>query len=207
MDNKKVENHYNTVNKGRTMIIQVRGTSGSGKSTVMRRVMERLGNWKPHYTEWRKKPLWYNLVEEGGPKVVVLGHYETLCGGCDTIGSARQVYEVIQLLPQETVVLCEGLLLSEDVKWSSQLKGLRIVYLTTPLEDCLKNIEKRRKLVGNHKPVNPANTTNRVRIIDKSRFRLREMGISCVQVTVEQAVSLLVQWVQEPSLSTSLAGS
>jgi len=173
------------------VIIQVRGTSGSGKSTVMRKVKDRLAGWESHYVEGRKKPLWYRRGN-----LYVLGHYESPCGGCDTIGSARQVYEVIQGLPLDATILCEGLLLSEDVKWSSQLDGLRALFLVTPVDICLERIEARRRAAGNDKPLNPANTVNRVATIKRARVRLRDVGVKTRRVSCSQALRLILRWIK-----------
>lgn len=177
------------------MIIQIRGTSGSGKSTVMRKVMEGVSSfteeeWHPEYSEGRKKPLYYRM---GG--LVVLGHYESACGGCDTIGSAPQVFDLINSLNDGfQTILCEGLLLSEDTKWSSQMKNLRVVFLATPLDVCLRQIEGRRAEAGNEKPLNPANTANRVDVIERARVKLNALGVYCRRASASQAPGLILNW-------------
>lgn len=174
------------------MIIQIRGTSGSGKTWVMRRVMEYLGAWKPVYVEGRKRPLYYIHERRS---LLVLGSYESTCGGCDTIGSARAVYDLLKATQPTDHVLCEGLLLSEDVKWSSQLSGLRVIFLTTPLERCLEQIRSRRAESGNSKPLSEYNTVNRVATIERARLRLIEAGVDCRRYSASQAVREIVQWV------------
>lgn len=178
------------------MIIQLRGTSGSGKSTVMTRIMERAGEWNSVLVPGRKKPLYY--VCKDFP-LIVLGHYESPCGGCDTIGSAGKVFELIGNVRKQFPthdILCEGLLLSEDVKWSSQLvtsQKLFCVFLATDTQTCLNQIKSRREKVGNEKPLNPANTVNRVAVIDRSRRRLIELGVNCVRLSSNQAVEYVLQ--------------
>lgn len=182
------------------MIIQIRGTSGSGKSTAMRRIMEGLPppdwEWSSLYVNGRKKPLYYHKKA-----VVVLGHYESNCGGCDTLGAASVACKLAEGLlgscPHFKHVLCEGLLLSEDVKWSKELKDLSVIFLTTDLETCLKQIEKRRKEVGNEKPLNPANTANRVATIERARLKLIEAGIYCRRASADQASELVLKWLEE----------
>lgn len=176
------------------MIIQIRGTSGSGKSTIMRQVMEALGTWRPWYVEGRKRPWRYNL-ETPRADLTVLGHYESQCGGCDTIGSARQVYDALQEVDAD-IVLCEGLLLSEDVKWSSQLRDLHVLFLTTSLERCLSQIQQRRKSVGNDKPLNAANTTNRVAVIERARLKLLALGVDCRRCSPNQAKRIILKLIE-----------
>ncbi len=183
-------------------VIQIRGTSGSGKTTVMKQVMNG-GEWNAAYIEGRKRPLYYESVALDWPRTVVLGHYESACGGCDTIGSARAVYDLIQrvrgtdvLSSTDSVILCEGLLLSEDVKWSSQLPDLKVIYLLTPIEQCLRQIEGRRKEAGNDKPLNPDNTKNRVYVIERSRVKLKEAGVTVCRCSADLAPSVIMSWIR-----------
>ncbi len=177
------------------MIIQIRGTSGSGKTTVMREVMDLMGDWNAKIVEGRKKPLYYRSCSDW-PDTVVLGHYEeSACGGCDTIGSAPKVVDLIQEVKAK-VILCEGLLLSEDVKWAKQMEDLHVVFLTTSLEECLRRITKRRKDAGNDKPLNPKNTTNRIKVIKRSRLKLIEEGVLCKRASSVQAPQVILRWIR-----------
>lgn len=173
------------------MIIQIRGTSGSGKTTVMRRVMAATA-WEPIVVEGRKQPLYYYAKGERTALsgVVVLGHYNSACGGCDTIGSARKVFELTSLVLDSgpVQVLQEGLLLSEDVKWTLQMPHPLVLFLNTPLETCLAQIGKRRAAAGNDEPVDPANTTNRVKTIERAKTKLEAAGVDCRWCSPAQAV-------------------
>lgn len=180
-------------------VIQVRGTSGSGKSTVMRRVMDGSGPWVGVTKAGRKNP-WYYVA--GDPLVAVVGHYASQCGGGDTIGSAPAIYGLTKVLEQNGVrtVLQEGLLLSEDSRWTNQLKldghDVRCLFLTTPLDRCLRQIEGRRAEAGNEKPLNPANTANRVRVIDRARLKLLEYGVPCRRASADQAPGIVLDWLR-----------
>lgn len=177
-------------------VLQIRGTSGSGKTYVMRRIMDCVGDWQAEHIPGRKRPLLYQTLEgsEWG-RLVVLGSYEATCGGCDTIGSARAVFDLVLDVQQRlnpNVTLCEGLLLSEDTKWSSQLQDLKIYYLSTPLECCLAQIKQRRLATGNDKELNPANTANRVKVIERSKLKLEELGVWCRRCPADQCVRLIL---------------
>lgn len=184
------------------MIIQVRGTSGSGKSTVMRRVMEAMGTWDSFLLDGRKRPLYYRVCsEEGWMDTVVLGHYESPCGGGDTIGSAAQIHReiVAHRACGRSVVLVEGLLLSEDTKWTSTLPldELRVIFLTTPLEECLTRIKGRRETAGNAKPLNPANTENRVAVVERARVKLIDAGVYCRRCSSAQAPAIILDLIRK----------
>ena len=173
------------------MHVQIRGTSGSGKSTVMRKVIGGLGGKvKSVMKDGRKNPLYYKIDD-----IAILGHYESPCGGCDTIGSARQVYDLLQKIDAR-IVLSEGLLLSEDTKWSKQLDDLRVVFLTTPVETCLERIRGRREAAGNNKPLKEDNTRNRVRVIERARVKLLAEDVTCRRCSSTQATEVILKWVK-----------
>lgn len=160
----------------------------------MKQIMSHWGHWEEEYIPGRKQPLYYWNDED----IIVLGHYNSPCGGCDTIGSARQVFELIQKLSMDDcIILCEGLLLSEDVKWSSQLDDLRVLFLATPLETCLSQIEQRRRAAGNDKPLDPENTSRRVAVIERARLKLIEAGKLCRRCTAEHAADRVLDWIGE----------
>ena len=185
------------------IVVQLRGTSGSGKSTAMRTVMDS-AQWNSVIVSGRKKPLYYTSTEPGMPTTAVLGHYESPCGGCDTIGSARAVYDLIikidTLTPDVRVILCEGLLLSEDVKWTTLLKSsgfdVRCLFLVTPVEQCIDWIKGRRKAAGNEKPLSESNTRNRVGVIERARTKLEAAGVKCRRCSARQAPGIVLNWLR-----------
>jgi hypothetical protein len=192
-------------------IIQIRGTSGSGKTWVARQMIDRVGEWNSVMVPGRKKPLFMTSCSDW-PPITVFGHYESPCGGCDTIGSARAVFDMLverwplvstlnhRAAVYPTTILMEGLLLSEDVKWTAEMARLhyevKVLFLTTPLDKCLLQIGSRRASVGNEKEVDPTNTTNRVRTIERARRKLVESGVSCLRCSPNQAPDLITKLVQ-----------
>lgn len=176
------------------MIINVRGTSGSGKSTIVRNAMD-LFSWRgPVHVKGRKQPLGYWL----GPNqeewaLGVPGHYETACGGCDTLKGYDQAFELVEHAALSARhVLFEGVLISEEYRRTVDLaerfslnvpivQEVLVIQLTTPIDTCLGSIRSRREARGDVRELNPANTTNRVGTIERTCERLRRAG-----VTVEQ---------------------
>jgi len=174
----------------------------------MRSVMASMGDWQGVTAEGRKQPLYYYSCSEW-PPTVVLGHYESPCGGCDTIGSARAVYELImEHIKAEPTrhILCEGLLLSEDSKWSLTMPDLWVVFLTTGLESCLTRIKGRREAAGNDKPLNPDNTANRVAVIERARLKLTANGVKCRRASSEQAPGVILDWLRSAGSTGAPAG-
>ena len=147
------------------MIINPRGTSGSGKTELVRRVLAQYG-WRrsarfedaggpePFYREGRSRPLGYRLRHPlGGRPLAVIGHYEVTSGGCDTIRATDGGLEEIMRRASDYAalghdVLIEGLRLSSEYERSAELARahrLHILRLTTPLDQCARNLVWRRR--------------------------------------------------------------
>lgn len=178
------------------MIIQLRGTSGSGKTTAMRAIMAGLGVPRPLAVRvaGRRNPLWYQYGN-----VAVIGSYESTCGGCDTIhGYPLLIQTVRERLAERYHVLMEGLLLSEDVKQTLSLPHplLQIIFLATPLDTCLERVKARRAARGNDKPLNPHNTSNRVDTINRARAKLEDAGVYCRLASGDQAARMVLAWLR-----------
>lgn len=185
------------------MIIQIRGTSGSGKTTVMRQVMASFPDgWTGIGLVGRKKPLYYILNNRASnelPGVYVLGHYEATCGGCDNIGSAGKVFDLVKMIEDtyggDNIILCEGLLLSEDTKWTTQMSDVKVLFLNTTEEECLRRVRSRRLAAGNEKELNPSNTVNRLAVIERARLKLMGSGIYCQRASSRQAPRIVRSWI------------
>lgn len=182
------------------MIIQIRGTSGSGKTWAMRKVMEQLGEPEVQYVTGRKRPQTYFYPG----LVYVLGHYEIACGGCDTLGSVPQIFSLVETLlkppSNARIILGEGLLLSEDVIWVEKYRDSRIVFLTTSVEECLERVKQRQSEKG-RAPADPERVvrklTRRVETIERARVRLVDAGILCRRVSATQAPGLILDWIRD----------
>lgn len=197
-----MEEDRNSFTKQTKTLVQVRGTSGSGKSTVIKTAMGilergRKSTWQSVYVDGRRKPILYVL-----DNIVVLGHYEIDCGGCDTIGSAPKVFELVTTLSDiipdvidvsNLVVLSEGLLWGEDVKWTQNLLSLGwsvvSMFLNTSLEDCLAGVESRQ---NGKEPKEPERVvrklTARMGTIDRARVRLLRTKCKVLRVSRQQAL-------------------
>ena len=147
------------------IIINPRGTSGSGKTELVRRVLAQYG-WQPSagfadagvlepiYREGRSRPFGYRLGHpRGGRPLAVIGHYEVTSGGCDTIRATDGGLEEIMRRASDYAalghdVLIEGLRLSSEYERSAELARahrLHILRLTTPLDQCARNLVWRRR--------------------------------------------------------------
>jgi hypothetical protein len=186
------------------MIIQLRGTSGSGKSHIVRGVLEGAQSRLRIKELKRKQPLGYIARLDCG-QVAIPGHYETPCGGCDTIPDLTKVFDNVRLMAGHyRHVLFEGLLASEDTRRTLELAGpgapfehdLRVVQIITPIEDCLAGIQLRRDNRGDTRPINPTNTANRVRTIARACDKLKEAGVPVYSTDRDGAAALVKEWLR-----------
>lgn len=199
------------------MIINVRGTSGSGKSTIVQQLRKLYLFTKPHHVgdiapmlsenaeanTWaelyphlakRKRPLFLELQHpRNEANLFVIGHYDTACGGCDTIAKKQfdTVYDLVHRLARVGDVLFEGLLVTAEIERALKLPkdDTQFVMLTTPLEECLAGIQARRDARGDTREVNPRNTISKFKAMDNVRRRLREGGMTVLDLDREGALA------------------
>lgn len=163
------------------MIISIRGTHGSGKTTVMQELI-RLGQGQAILGRLRNKPEAYRLTLDGIPDAVyVLGPYTLTCGGCDAVQPYDIILDLIRDYAKIGHVLFEGALVSSSfgrVGTLIEQRGQEAVFafLTTPPEECLRRIVQRRLDRGDMRPLNPANTLGKVRSIESSKRTIAAKG-------------------------------
>ena len=152
------------------VIINPRGTSGAGKTELVRRILAEYG-WRRHagfaggvepiWRAGRPRPFGYRLAHPlGGRPLVVVGDYEVTSGGCDTIRAADGgLQEVIRRAGDYAAaghdVLLEGQRLSSEYERSAALARshrLHVLRLATPPDQCARNLVGRRRARRNTWP-------------------------------------------------------
>jgi len=179
------------------MIINIRGTSGSGKSTLARNIMALYDTKVAYRREGRKQPIGYTYGTNGGQLLSVVGHYETPCGGCDTIQKMDDIFQLVRdadALGHD--VLFEGLLISADMKRTLALHteglDLRVVALDVDIETCLASVNQRRWAKNPDKPgVNPKNTVSKHKGVQSSMKKLKEAGVPASFCSRDEAFLLI----------------
>lgn len=184
------------------MIVQIRGTSGSGKTTIVRNLMAESVQTLRVKAKGRRQPVGY-IVSPSSVKgrVAIPGHYETACGGCDTLPGYDDIFERVRggILCESHVVF-EGLLVSEETRRTIELHedrlrlpsraALRVIFLNTPVEVCLESIRTRRAARGDTRPLKEDNTRNRVATIQRACAKLREAGVPVWETDSREAAAL-----------------
>jgi hypothetical protein len=175
-------------------IINIRGTSGSGKSTLVRAVMDCYPECTAIFMPGRKRPLCYKLSAPGKKPLFVIGHYETACGGTDTISTGTTgIFDMVRHHAQEGDVLFEGLLIGVEVSRTAKLPEVgetHVIALTTPIDVCVDSINLRRKARGVETPVDPENTRGKYGQVTRTMVRLQNEAPGVVRYSLSREEAL-----------------
>jgi energy-coupling factor transporter ATP-binding protein EcfA2 len=199
------------------MILNIRGGSGAGKSTVMRSLMDLYKKKYAHHVPGRKQPLWYDLKEGTGelPPIRVLGHYEAECGGCDTISKNPEdpeekamvfIHRMIREAHEAGINLVyEGVILTTvDKELIELIQGgmpLTVINLTSDLDVCLGGISERRarKTGGHAQEIRDnlaektiKNNVGKLRSAHKTASRLKAVGATVFDESRDTALDRIV---------------
>lgn len=176
------------------MIINIRGTSGSGKSTTVRKLMEMF----PTLPVMSKGVIiGYRIDTDWGPLFAV-GKYETPCGGCDGIKTQDEVCARIRKFAKKGHVIFEGLIVTDcPARYKKLLPTLgqpyNFCFLIAPLKTCIRRVEKRRRDRGNTKPLDPTNTTQKWVRNAKAFDKFIEEGFPVTRMNWRDPVSDVIE--------------
>lgn len=187
------------------MIFNLRGTNGTGKSTVAHSIISKskavpLELWP---RTRRPKPKAYGGTWKGVP-IAILGSYETVCGGMDTITDINDARDLIIRYASDDnfpIVFYEGLFISHcmgTVAKALDEEGFKdrliMGYLDTPLEECLRRVHARRAERGNTKPFKEQNVIDDFQRVDWNRAKATREGWNTYWVDHLRAVDNVESW-------------
>lgn len=174
------------------MIISLRGTNGSGKTTVVRELMQAAGICTPRYGVLGvRKPEAYRIVPPGVYHPVhVLGPYDTP-SACGFDGVTN--YDLQPLLIRKYAalghVVFEGLIsgklwgrvgaLLEEL---APTQGVALLFLDTPLEECISRVQERRREAGDARPFNEKNLRAVYAAVQSNLTAVRQKDIKGLRV-------------------------
>lgn len=186
------------------LIINLRGTSGSGKTTVARRLMaaapsrdvlieeKKVGVRTMPNQHW-KQPLFF------------IGRYDNVCGGMDTVPTQADCVTLVAQAYDHGHVICEGLLAS-GVGPKATLPAACIslagpnawfLCLDTPLEVCLERVRQRRAERGDEREFNPENTKSKWEQTRRAYELLEEGGANVAWLPYETAYEKVVKMLEK----------
>lgn len=176
------------------MIYNVRGTNGSGKTTIARAVIAAA---KARPVAWRTKakPEAY-AGTLAGRSVAVLGSYETACGGMDTVTDIREAAEIIVRYAKNKkydIVFYEGLFISHMIGTVGKAvkpfgDRVTLAFLDTPLETCIERVVQRRREKGNDRPFDPKNVVKDFGAVRNCRQNCIDQGFHVVDLDHHDAI-------------------
>lgn len=181
------------------VIVQIAGTSGSGKSHLMRSFMDELAkkaSWTEEFVDGRTRPLGY--VWKGASQIFVPGAYDSPTGGCDTIKDVSQVFSLVHGWYQKGYsVVFEGLFCMNQTR-APQLvakihHGYHVLQLTTPLATCMESINNRRAERGVGALENKENTVGNYNRSGRFCLGMRESGAKIHKVSREEGLPKLLE--------------
>jgi predicted ABC-type ATPase len=133
------------------MIITLRGTNGAGKSTIVRRVMEKYDTiTKVAYPDGygrKMRPMGY-ICSKDLKRLFVPGHYEIPNGGIDTLPSLDMAYDMV-LKHHElgSDVLYEGKNFQDSprriIEMAKAGLDIRVILVDLPVEACIAAVRHR----------------------------------------------------------------
>lgn len=174
------------------MLFNPRGTNGSGKTTVAITLVppdksEKLVLFETRTKAGRPKPV---IGYRSPENFVLVGRYDTNCGGCDGISTQDEIGMAIeaalQLRPR--AVIYEGLLVSGLYgRYAELAKRYQtdfgqphvMAFLDTPIETCIQRTIQRTK-----KPPDwdPCNVISKHRAVRRCRERAIADGLTVVDL-------------------------
>jgi hypothetical protein len=185
------------------MIINPRGTSGSGKTTIIRGIMDHYPAVIPIFdNENQRKPIGYQLTSHPDIKsTYVVGSYENVCGGCDSIKTQDEICDRVRRFAPLGHVLVEGLLMSHSFSryraLALELKPITdyvFAFLDTPLPLCIERIQSRRDARGATTPLNTTNTTQKWHDNRRVFQKLKESGMDARWLDHTNPVEIVWGW-------------
>lgn len=189
-------------------VLMIKGTSGSGKTHLARRIMELYPEngtvIGPSLKSKGTMVEGHHLRRPVGKGLFALGrYYGPACGGCDSFswrGAADWIVgQILRYDSSGEDLLVEGLMVTtwgaDRVIGLHRALDLKVIQLTTPLAKCLAAVQARRAERGNTKPLNPGNTTSKWRGAQSGSRTIEKAGVEVIwadrEVAFERAREIL----------------
>jgi hypothetical protein len=199
------------------VVINIRGTNGSGKTTLARSLLlpkhhegqrpdiELVRYPKPSNRDPDRQgvvPGYVNRAREA----ILVGPYHTACGGLDGVANfARQQSAIATALRLgASYVVAEGVLASTVfgswAEFAKQLDGMghtfAFAYLQTPLDECLRRIERRQVAAGNLRAIKTDLVADKIKAIKATRIKAVQAGHLVLDIPLEVEQSAFDDFLQ-----------
>ena len=179
------------------MIINIRGTHGSGKSTLVRNIMGRYEECTAQHIDGRKRPFGYLCRKPDVIPLWIPGSYENATGGCDTIPDVSIMFSAIKAMHMNRYhVLFEGILAQHSFPRIVEVTKLAltvVIVLDTSVVECVDSVQARRNERGDTRPLNPSNIEKEWKSVNSSSKRLRAAGVDLRVLNREAALATVCE--------------
>jgi hypothetical protein len=180
------------------MLINLRGTHGAGKSTVVRKLLD-ANAARPIFGALGPRPEAYELTVAGEIKTFVIGPYNTVCGGCDAVQPYELICPLIEKYAAAGHVIFEGALISScwgavGLLMERWKREAIVVFLNTPADECVRRVMARRQQRGDGRVFNPANLIQKHATIARLKQKLDAAGVvQTVAVSSENVAAVIAR--------------
>ena len=185
------------------MLINLRGTNGAGKSTVIRELRLTSEQCRPIYGALGLKPEAYQLaLKDCRRAVFVIGPYTSACGGCDAV----QPFDLIPLLIEKYAarghVIFEGIVVSGCYGVIGKLmerwgRDALVVFLATSVEECIGRVKARRLERGDDREFDPKLLIRKHATIARLKQKIEAAGILRTEVVSSaSAASVIIEQIK-----------
>lgn len=151
------------------LVVKIGGCNGSGKTSIVRAILENKKlTFDALYGKSLTRPEAYMAVNDtlgnGLKRIVVLGSYETVCGGMDTISDKEDRLALLhKYCVPGSLVIFEGLITGKTygqmgaISEQSNHKGRWLyTFMDTPYNVCVQRVLQRRRTRAESKGEQPA---------------------------------------------------
>ena len=167
-------------------LVQLRGTTGAGKTTCMRGFIERLGGAELGYVNGSKAKRGVMRSEHW----TILGDYEnqSACTGCDRFSNRDDLMAVLKSVLRERPenIAFEGMIYSHTFQLASDINDLARkhgyeyvpVFLNTSYETALSRVTVR----NGGKKINEETLVSKILAFRVAREKIRRSGIKIIDI-------------------------
>ena len=188
------------------MIVNIRGTSGSGKTTAVRALLRRAERAQAIYGVHFgfRMPEAHTLRLAGIEQdVSLIGPYRSDgCDGCDRVQPFELIPRLIEKYAAQGHVIFEGLLISTMDGVIGKLLERRgpdavSLFLSTPVETCVERVNARRRERGNEREFDPRLTERKHATVARVRAKFEERGMRALTVNDQDAADKIIKLFQQ----------
>lgn len=175
---KKDLKEQDTTEGARYSVFDIRGTNGSGKSSLVRNILKR------HKNELKlDEDIPYHFIPE--LNLCVLGRYDKKGSGVDNVKGSDRLQAFMRDKLKHHNVMLEGVIVSHVFeRWNKMAEspewGYTFFHLKVDIDECIDRVKARRKAIGKNPEYDPKNTVRFAEQTDRTIKKLISSGRTVV---------------------------